>query len=333
MTCRATPASDSRRAAPWRRIARACMRFGVAVGVAAPAVAVHARDHMVPLFPAASDTVRQGFVRVINHGGESGDVGIEAIDDEGNVHGPLALSIDAGETVHFNSEDLEEGNPRKGLTGHAGSGEGDWRLDLTSNLDIEVLAYIRTRDGFLTAMHDLVPETDDGYRAATFNPGRNANQVSRLRLINPGDADATVTVHGIDDAGTRSAQVQAIVPAGAARTYSAAQLENGADGLTGAMAPGNGKWQLVVSADEPIHAMSLLQSPTGHLTNLSTSPAGGARAVPMLPPHGEGGPQGFVRVINRGDAPGEVTIAAYDDDGGEYGPLALAIGEIGRAHV
>ena len=299
----------------------------VLIGVAMVTATANAQDHLVPLVPAASDDVRQGFVRVINHGDEDGEVSIEAIDDEGNVRGPLTLTLDAGETVHFNSNDLEGGNPGKGLTGSTESGEGDWRLDLTTDLGIEVLAYIRTQDGFLTAMHDLVPETDEGHRVATFNPGRNANQVSRLRLINPGDADATVTIYGIDDRGTRSADVQAMVPAGAARTYSAAQLENGADGLTDSMGSGSGKWQLVVTSDEPIHAMSLLHSPTGHLTNLSTVPEHDTdvHAVPMFPPNLDNGPQGFVRVINLGDAAGEVTIAAYDDEGKAYGSLALAL--------
>ena len=249
------------------------------------AVSADSHAHRVPLFPAASDTLRQGFVRVINHTDDAGEVSIEAIDDEANVRGPIALSIDAGQTMHFNSGDLEEGNPDKGLSGNAGGGEGDWRLQLASDLDIEVLAYVRTNDGFLTAMHDLVPETEEGYRVPTFNPGRNANQVSRLRLINPGNADATVTVHGIDDNGDRSKDAEVIVPSGAARTFTVQQLESGSDGLTGRMDPGTGKWQLMVAADGPIQVMSLLASPTGHLTNLSTAPArdGDAFTVPMLP--------------------------------------------------
>ena len=49
-----------------------------------------------------------------------------------------------------------EGQFRQGPFGGVGSGEGDWRLKLTSLLEIEVLAYARTEDGFLTAMHDLM---------------------------------------------------------------------------------------------------------------------------------------------------------------------------------
>ena len=330
-----TTASTGKPAFVRRRCLRAGTPLCMVIAIATTAVAASAEDHLVPLFPAASDSVRQGFVRIINHGEESGEVSIEAIDDEGGVH-ELTLSIDAGETLHFNSNDLEDVNADKGLSGTIASGQGDWRLDLTSDLDIEVLAYIRTQDGFLTAMHDLVPETDDGFRVATFNPGRNVNQVSRLRLINPGDADATVTVYGIDDTGKRfpendeegTSVVEISVPSGASRTFSAAELENGgADGLTGKLGSGTGKWQLDLSADQPIHAMSLLQSPTGHLTNLSTTPANDADAhvVPMFPPNTDGGPQGFVRVINRGDTAGEVAIAAFDDDGTEYDTLTLAI--------
>ena len=309
-------------------VRRACIPIAIAVAAAS----ANAQDHLVPLFPAASDTVRQGFVRVINHGEESGEVSIEAIDDDGNVH-EMALSIDAGETVHFNSDDLEDVNANKGLSGTIASGVGDWRLNLASDLDIEVLAYIRTRDGFLTAMHDLVPESDDGHRVATFNPGRNTNQVSHLRLINPSATEATVTVYGIDDSGVRFPEegmpaVQITVPPRAARTYSAMELENGgAEGLTGKIGSGSGKWQLLVTSDAGIHAMSLLRSPTGHLTNLSTSPQddGDTHAVAMFPPNMASGPQGFVRVINRGDEAGEVSINAFDDDGKAYETLTLAI--------
>ena len=73
---------------------------------------------------------------------------------------------------------------------------GDWRLDLSSELDIDVLAYIRTTDGFLTSMHDVAPELEGEHRVAIFNPGGNPNQVSRLRLVNSGDEDARVTADG-----------------------------------------------------------------------------------------------------------------------------------------
>ena len=104
--------------------------------------------------------MRQGFVRVINRSHHSGEVEIIAIDDAGHEGSAVTLSIDAEATAHFNSMDLEVGGSRaeeKGLTGSTGPTDHDWRLLLSSDLEIEVLAYIRTSDGFLTSMHDTVP--------------------------------------------------------------------------------------------------------------------------------------------------------------------------------
>ena len=107
------------------------------------------------LVPRAAELMRQGFVRVINHSDEAGEVSVRAIDDTGAVYGPVTLTLRAQETSHFNSQDLEGGNAAKGLSDGVGPGEGDWRLVLDSDLDFEVLSYIRTEDGFLTAMHDV----------------------------------------------------------------------------------------------------------------------------------------------------------------------------------
>ena len=82
---------------------------------------------------------------------------IEAFDDSDTACETLTLALDVGATAHFNSNDLELGNAAKGLAGSTGSGVGDWRLALSSEMDIDVLAYIRTSDGFLTSMHDVVP--------------------------------------------------------------------------------------------------------------------------------------------------------------------------------
>ena len=185
----------------------------------------------------------------------------------------MTLSLDAFATAHFNSDDLETGNADKGLSGGVGPWDGAWRLELTSALDFEVLSYIRTADGFLTAMHDLAPNDGAHHRVAIFNPGSNSNQVSALRLINAGDEAARVRIAGIDDAGeSPGSEVHMSVPAGAARTLSAAELEFGGEGFEGALGDGDGKWRLTVISEQPVATMSLLKSPSGHLTNLSTAP-------------------------------------------------------------
>ncbi|MCY4013429.1 MAG: hypothetical protein OXG82_12010 [Gammaproteobacteria bacterium] len=303
---------------------------------APPGPAPAAAAHLAPMFPSAMDANRQGFVRVINHSAESGTVEVEAIDDMGMVVGPLSLEIDANETVHFNSQDLEEGNADKGLPTGTGVGSGDWRLELSSALDIEVLAYIRTVDGFLTSMHDLVPVgADGGHRVAIFNPGSNVNQVSQLRMTNPGDETAEVTITGTDDEGVQGGEATVSILPGASATLDADELETTArvDGL----GDGTGKWQLTVSSDEPIRVMSLMALPlTGHLTNLSTVPANASAAghtVPMFPAASDPlGQQGFVRVINHSTEAGEVSINAFDDTDRDYPTLTLSLNANQTAH-
>ena len=307
-----------------------------------PARAAERLGYRVGRFPAASRWTQengyQGFVRVINRSDDDGEVRIDAWDDAGEHAGAVALAIEAHETKHFNSEDLEEGNAGKGLSGGIGSGEGDWRLELSGGLDIEVLGYIRTTDGFLTAMHDVAPSGEAGHEVVTFNPGRNDKQVSRLRVVNPGAEDAEVRIEGIDDDGKSShGAVEFTLALGASRTLGARELESGeAQGVSGALGTGEGKWRLLVTSKQPIEVMSLLYSPTGHLTNLSTVPdnaeagADGAETthgVGLFPSASDAlGRQGFVRVVNRSESDGEVRIDAWDKEGTPYGPVTLAIG-------
>ena len=229
--------------------------------------------HRLPLFPAAGGS-REGFARVINRSYASGEVAIEAVDDEGGRSGPVRLAMRPRQAVHFNASDLEAGNAAKGLVGGVGVGAGDWRLEVTSELDLTVLSYARTADGFLTSLHDLAPVADDGsHRVVFFNPGSNTRQVSKLRLINDGSRGASATIAGIDDGGADSATVELAVPAGSALTFASAELEAGGGRLAGRLGDGHGKWRLRVSSDQPISVMSLLETPSGHLTNLSTGSA------------------------------------------------------------
>ena len=297
------------------------------------------QTHRIGLFPSAGDVLgRQGFARIINHSESDGEVDIVAWDDAGTSYGPVTLAIGAGETKHFNSDDLERGNAEKGLEGATGPpGEGDWRLELSSTLELQVLSYIRTGDGFLTSMHDVVARTGSGqHRVAIFNPGRNDRQVSRLRLVHPGAERTEVRIEGIDDEGQSPGEAVVLsLDGGTSRTLSAKELESGT-GVSGMLGTGKGKWQLVVNADAPIEVLNTLSTPTGHLTNLSTAPwyaesdndvTTTMHRIGLFPSAGDAlGRQGFARIINHSDSDGEVDIVAWDDAGTSYGPVTLAIG-------
>ena len=233
---------------PWAALA--CVAL---LGATAFAPAGRAAEHSLPLvLPFIGEDDPQGFVRIVNRSDRSGDVEITAIDDSGDEAGPITLSIGADSSRHFNSEDLEEGNADKeGFSDGIGDGQCNWRLELETDLDILPLAFVRTGDGFVTSIHDVVPEVEPGrHDVAMFNPGKNATQQSRLRLVNPGTVDARVDVKGTDDDGNESdGTVQLTVPARGACTVTAAELESGEtdDSCRCAMSgdglgKGTGKW-------------------------------------------------------------------------------------------
>ena len=274
----------------------------------------HEMVHTIPFVTSASNSFRQGFIRIINRSSRSGTVSIRAIDDSGARFGPVTVTLSANATVHLNSMDLEQGNPSKGLSGGVGSGQGNWRLEFESDLDIEPLAYLRTGNGFLTSMNDVAEEETPGrYRVPIFNPGSNPNQVSHLRLINPTGNDTDVIVTGVDDRGTPppGGEVRISLPAGESRMVSARQLESGGDELHGRLGDGTGKWTLFVSAGRPIQVMSLLQSPDGNLTNLSRTPyeTHSLRSDCDEPVVVEGGDRGN-RSLSTADSLGDLTDVA-----------------------
>ena len=234
--------------------------------------AAGATEHHVPLFLSSADEWgRRSFVRVVNTGEAMATVRIRPFDDTVRDYGAVALTVAAGEAAHFNSHHLEVGGA--GLSGGVGAGEGDWRLELEAMEDIDVLSYVRHADGFLTAMHDVVRASPEGHVVPIFNPA-DEEQRSLLRLANPRGEDAAVTIRGIDDRGVTRGSMSLVVPAGRSRTISAQEMEAGHDALEGALGVGQGKWRLVVRSDVEVQVMSLLESPAGHLTNLSTTPLG-----------------------------------------------------------
>lgn len=265
------------------------MALGVASGIALCGIALadhpsEGREHILPLFisssnaapPSGSGVEKQGFIRIINHSNETASVRIVGVDDSGERKEPITLTLDAKRTIHLNTTDMEDGNSDKGLPSGLGTGTGNWRLHLSSHQDIEPLAYVRTRpDGFLTSLSAVAPEGRMRHRVVTFNPGSNPNQLSWLRLINLSDETANVTISGLDDAGEPGSggEVTLTLPRQGAQRVTSPQLESGSGDLMGHLGDGAVKWQLAVTADQPILVMSLMDLPTGHLSNLSAPKA------------------------------------------------------------
>ena len=240
----------------------------------------------VPLMLPAGSEYGQSFVRLKSAWSAYNDVDtvhVFARDDSGLFRFAFTTQLATGQSFHFNSDDLTYGNAAKGIEGIGPPRQGDWQLHVETPIreaDIEVSSYVRTRDGFLTATddYDVLPHTLL-VSVNTFNPASNVNQQSRLRLINPDpNIPATIAISGTDDSGNRG-HVSLTLGTLQSRTLTAIDLEEGAEGLEGALGDGTGKWQLNIHNDpdydsyngSAIVVQNLLYASSGHISNLSTS--------------------------------------------------------------
>lgn len=234
----------------------------------------------IPLFLAVSED-RMGFLRLANGSVEAAQVKLTAIKEDGSEAGSLWVPLAPNEARHFNARDLQEGNAAKGIAEDDSFGEledgENWRLRLESESRFEAQSYSRTSDGLVADTTQVVAHHLDGdqevHRIAFFNPGSNNRQRSLLQVTNLMHPDAvTLHVEGMDDAGSVSS-LDIRLEERETITLSAADLEQGMGrGVTGALHDGQGKWRLKLTTDseEPaVRVMNLLESPTGHLINLS----------------------------------------------------------------
>ena len=290
-----------------------------------------------PLLPSSSNPLREGLVRIINPSAQAAQVRIVAIDDAGWPSAPVTLGIGAGGSAQFTSRDLESGNAARGLFGSAGPGTGDWRLEIASDLDVEVLPYVlphvRTADGTLSAMREVVAAEGNLHRVALFNPADSPHAASRLRLTNRGAQALRADITGVDDAGSSpGGSVSVEIAAHASLLLTAAELETGGSNLLGALGDGEGQWRLDIASDGDLAVMNLVETSDGKLTNLSnasatTVPAREAHVVDRFPSSADtSNEQGVVRIVNSSESPAAVRIEPNDSTGWRYPPLTLTLG-------
>ena len=242
----------------------------------------------LPYVAPASSGFDRALVRVSSDVAHEVRVQVTGYDDTGRRFGPKPLSVAPRGVVTLTSATLEEGFP--GFDG-LGDGAGSWRLVLSAGQPFRAGTYYRTADRFmseLTAPVIAAQNPAGRYRSDVefFNPGSNTVKVSLLRLANTSDSAAEVTIAGRDDSGRAApgGTVRLRLPARAAVTLSARELESGSGRLTGRLGDGAGKWRLTVTADRPLLVMSLLHATqTGHLANLSTVASAELTRTPPSP--------------------------------------------------
>lgn len=229
----------------------------------------------IPFALSAETADKTTFLRIINLSNEAGTASLTGFDEQGNLlpGGEIMMNLTANSAVQVTSADLSQGNDSKNVFGMLGNSGSTWQLELTSELTLRIQNLVRTPDGFLTNLSSSAPAVANVHDVWIFNPASNTNQRSTLRVVNLTDEMGEVTVSGIDDSGNPApgGEVTFSMPGRAAYDLTAADLESGnADlGLVGELGDGSGKWQLRVTTSVSSSVQSLLDTPSGFLTNLS----------------------------------------------------------------
>lgn len=227
--------------------------------------------HHLPLLHSGS-----GFLRILNRSGDTGDVWITGADDAGNRTNRVTLTIGQSNAVNLSVQDLENGNPGKGLHGGIGEGEGHWQLEIVSALNILPLAYVRNPNGSIAPMRGRY----GGQYVPFFNPAANTRQQSLLRLVNPSDERRSVWISALHDncieirdegceggesLASWTAERTSLQPY-TSSTFTAQELVNTPHTSSGFLP---GKYRLFIYHNRPITVMNLLRGPDGNLTDLS----------------------------------------------------------------
>lgn len=280
-------------------------------------------NHQVYFANPARNVNQQTFLRITNLDNEAGQVTITGLDDEGNdPDTSVRFSLIANSSLQVTSQDLENGNATKGLTGSLGPAIGKWRFTVSSDRNLAVMSLIRAPGGFLTNMSALTPRNAANDPVAYFvSPASQTDRETFLRIINTTPISTTITLSATDDSGhvAPNGDILLTLAPGASRQMTSSDLETGNSdkGLSGFFGDGNGNWKVTVSADQTIEVMSLVRTTDGFLTNMS----GTVQTVDLqgqasfVNPASNTNQQSTLRIINVSDAPGAITISAVDDSG------------------
>ena len=191
------------------------------------------------------------------------------------------VAVPAFRLAHINSQDILEGNPAKGVTStvvaQPHEGEAGWAL-VTTPPNVWVTAYVRSPEGFVTGMSDLLDSyvSRSGHsveQAAFFNPGSNRSIVSVLRIVNSNLSPRVAVIAGYDAYQEVNGEVRCSIGAQEAVMLTAKELEEGPSGCSGRLGDGTGKWRIFVYPPNPddtwFTSMSLLWTRSGIVTNIS----------------------------------------------------------------
>jgi len=288
------------------------------------AAATGASSYYVPSYiPAAlAGSGFYSFIRVINVGAAATPVQVAVVDGNSGAtaaSGQLTAALPSGGAATFTAQQIEAA---LGVVLPAGSRP---RMLVSGSVPLEVQSFQANPGGVVTqngsARGGTTVPVQSYIPAALAASGFS----SFIRVINNGTLPTSVAVALIDASTgqTRaSGQLASALPANAAVTFSAAQVEAA---LGVALDAQERPRILVTSPSNDLSVQSFQSNPGGVVTQNLETRSGSSIDVPSYIPAAmaQYGYAGFLRVINTGSAATPVSVALIDAATGQAGPARL----------
>jgi hypothetical protein len=261
------------------------------------------------------------YIRVINVGTTASPIKATLIDDAtgaAGVSGQLIASLPAGAAVTFTAQQVEAA---LGVSVNASSRP---RISVASSsvppVPMEVQSFIANPGGAVTQIGGASSGIAVVVRSYIPAASAASGYTGFVRVINTGTNATPISVSLLDGAtgqASASGQLVASLPAGAAKTFSAQQVET-ALGLT---LPASARPRIQVSANVSVDVQSFMSNPGGTVTQLSGAQSGTSVDVRTYIPaaNASGGYASFIRVINTGTTVTPVNVAVIDGAAGAVG--------------
>ena len=170
-------------------------------------------------------------------------------------------------------------------------------------------------------------------------PASNFVQEGFVRVINRSNRAGTVSIHAIDDSGTRFGPVSLSLDGMATVHFNSTDLEQGnaSKGLPRGVGDGAGNWRLELDSELDIEPLAYIRTGTGFVTSmhdLAAEESPGHYRVPFFNPGSNNRQQSRLRLINSSNHEARVTITGIDDEGDSPpgGMVRLTLPAGGGAH-
>ena len=256
-----------------------------------------------------------GTLRLINTGFTVAEVVVFGLDSNGGpALWPVVVSLPAQASRSITATDLQYGAPD--LTGSFGDAEGDWRLLIFADGDIEVMTVLDNPSDPLANLSTA----DFGHRKEIllFPSYEESSRQGVLRIASKTGA-GTVAIDATDESGQDFGPVTLSLDGEREVVLDSSDLEfgNPAKGLPEGLGRGEGDWRLSFSSRLDLDVFAYAHTSDGMLTAIGdvTVTSDQRHHVPLFFAASETRRTSQLRLINPGIEPASIRIQAWDDAG------------------